>query len=81
MNQIINQAAVIEEISPEEAASVMGGRGRRQRIRRIVEKKRAVRLNRLKRGSYPKRYKETINRNKQTVSQTSFRPAGNWSFS
>lgn len=81
MNQNTNQSAVIEEISPEEAAGVMGGRGRRQRIRRIVEKKRAVRLIRLKRGSYTKRYKATITRNKQTVSQTSFRPAGNWSFS
>ena len=85
MNQIINQSAVIEEISPEEAAGVMGGNWRRRarirRVKRIVTKKSIQRLNRLKRGTYTVKYKEEIKRNKKTVSQTNFRPTGNWSFS
>ncbi|HCO24830.1 MAG TPA: hypothetical protein DIT97_18050 [Gimesia maris] len=85
MNQNINQSAVIEEISPEEAAGVMGGNWRRRsrirRVKRIITRKTVTRLIRLKRHSYTKRYKATIKRKKKTVSQTNFRPAGNWSFS
>ncbi len=85
MNQNTNPSAVIEEISPEEAAGVMGGNWRRrariQRVKRIVTKKSIQRLNRLKNGKYTVKYKEEIRRPKTTVSQTNFRPARNWSFS
>ncbi|WP_417383157.1 hypothetical protein [Gimesia sp.] len=84
MNQNINQSAVIEEISPEEAAGVMGGnwqrRARIQRVKRIVAKKSIQRLNRLKNGKYTVKYKEEIKRNKTTVSQTNWQPARSWSF-
>lgn len=85
MNQNLNQSAVIEEISSEEAAGVMGGNWRRrariQRVKRIVTKKSIQRLNRLKNGKYTVKYKEEIRRPKTTVSQTNFRPARSWSFS
>lgn len=86
MNQNLNQSAVIEEISPEEAAGVMGGRiftrkVTARRLKRIMTKKNVVRMIRLKNGHYTVKYKEEIRRPKTTVSQTNFRPARNWSFS
>lgn len=86
MNQNINQSAVIEEISSEEAAGVMGGRiftrkVTARRLKRIMTKKNVVRMIRLKNGHYTVKYKEEIRRPKTTVSQTNFRPARNWSFS
>ena len=86
MHQDFNQSAIIEEISPEEAAGIMGGRDvtRRvtaRRLKRIMTKKNVVRMIRLKNGLYSVKYKEDVRRNKTTVSQTNFRPAGNCSFS
>lgn len=93
MNQDCNQSAVIEEISPEEAAGIMGGRDVTRSLSRVdlrisstraisrkIVKKNVVRLTRLKRGKYEVRFRALLKGKKQTVSQTNFRPAGNWNF-
>ena len=81
MNQNINQSAVIEEISPEEAANVFGGNkvryrvivsklvgARIRRVKRIVTRKTLTRMIRLKSGKYTVKYKAVIKRNKPVVS-------------
>ncbi|MBN71866.1 hypothetical protein [Gimesia chilikensis] len=93
MNQNTNPSAVIEEISPEEAASVFGGSKARyevivsklvgnkvRRVKRIVTRKALTRLIRLKSGKYTVKYKAVINRHKTTVSHgnSGFRPANNF---
>jgi hypothetical protein len=93
MNQNLNQSAVIEEVSPEEAANVFGGNKVRyrviiskrvgnkiRRVKRIVTRKALTRLIRLKSGKYTVKYKAVINRHKTTVSHgnSGFRPANNF---
>ncbi|WP_417383156.1 hypothetical protein [Gimesia sp.] len=91
MIQNVNQSAVIEEVSPEEAANVFGGNkvryevviskmvgSRIRRVKRIVTKKALTRLIRLKKGHYTVKYKAVITRKKKTVSKTNFRPANNF---
>lgn len=88
MNQNLNQSAVIEEVSPEEAANVFGGNKVRyrviiskrvgnkiRRVKRIVTRKQLTRLTRLKRGTYTVKYKAVVNQNKKTVSQTNWQPS------
>ncbi|MFI4851733.1 MAG: hypothetical protein ACIAZJ_21650 [Gimesia chilikensis] len=93
MNQNMNQSAVIEEISPEEAAGVFGGnkaryrvmitklKGNRiRRVKRIVTRKAVTRLIRLSRGKYTVRYKRLVTRTKQTASHgnSGYRPANDF---
>ena len=93
MNQNINQSAVIEEVSPKEAAHVFGGnkvryrviitklKGNRiRRVKRIITRKAVTRLIRLARGKYTVRYKALVKRTKKTVSHgnSGYRPANNF---
>ena len=91
MNQNVNQSAVVEEISPEEAAGVMGGRivtktitGSRRHVlsvlKRIITNKTVLRVAKLKNGVYTVRYRAEIKRQKKTSSQgnSGFRPANNF---
>ncbi|KAA0131461.1 hypothetical protein FYZ48_25275 [Gimesia chilikensis] len=93
MNQNLNPSAVIEEVSPEEAANVFGGNQVRyrvivsklvgnkvRRVKRIVTRKALTRLIRLKNGHYTVKYKEVIKRKKPTYSHgnSGYRPANNF---
>ncbi|MCA9022146.1 MAG: hypothetical protein KDA74_18485, partial [Planctomycetaceae bacterium] len=80
-----NQSAVIEEVSSEEAAGVMGGNrngnlmvkyevviqkvGKKSVLKRILTNKSILRVTKLKNGVYTVRYREEIKRQKKTSSQ------------